>query len=233
MILLAYISRIISKTPSRKLIHHNFWFWITLSEAREHILCAYTLPQRCATIVDVFTWIVFLLLYLFQVTDFWGAYVTISRQLGLRWLKSTQTTSDIFVIGTNVSTTPKSSKMVSIYDENVNMYILSIMNESYTNIIVRQIVGICSSTRKLLQYKLYYHKYYLQLTDFIKIMPKKSTQWPREMQGKYSIWYFIVIYCIFIFYRQMFGGKLPSLGADGIPKLLDLLVFRINARSQL
>ena len=31
----------------------------------------------------------------------------------------------------------------------------------------------------------------------------------------------------------MFGGKLPSLGADGIPKLLDLLVFRINARSQL
>ena len=70
------------------------------------------------------------------------------------------------------------------------------MNESYTNIIVRQIVGICSSTSKLLQYKLYYHKYYLQLTDFIKIMPKTCTQWPREMQGKYSIWYSIVMYSI-------------------------------------
>ena len=178
---------------------------------RTSFTCLYSAP-RCATIFLVFTWIVnlilimfpinewqFLQLFLYQVTDYWRAYDTISRQLGLRWLKSTQTTSDIFVIGTNVLTTPKSSKMVSIYDENVNMYILSIMNDSDTNIIVRQIVGICSSTRKLLQYKLYYHKYFLQPTDFIKIMPKTCTQWPREMQGKYSIWYYIVIYYILHF----------------------------------
>ena len=135
-------------------------------------------------------------MFVYQVTDYWRAYDTISRQLGLRLLKSTQTTSDIFVIGTNVLTTPKSSKMVSIYDENVNMYILSIMNDSDTNIIVRQIVGICSSTRKLMQYKLYNHKYFVQPTDFIKIMPKTCTQWPREMQGKYSILYSIVMYSI-------------------------------------
>ena len=126
---------------------------------RTYFMCIYSAP-RCATIVDVFTWIVFLQLYLFQVTDYWRAYDTISRQLGLRWLKTTQTTSDVFVLGTNVLITPKSSKMVSIYDENVNMYILSIMNDSDANINVRQIVGICSSTRKLLQYNLYYHKYF-------------------------------------------------------------------------
>ena len=80
---------------------------------------------------------------------------------------------------------------------------------------------------------MYYHKYSVQPTDFIKIMPRMCTQWPREMQGKYSIWYSIVMDSILLFHRQMFGGKLPSLGADGIPKLLDLLVFRINARSQL
>ena len=157
-------------------------------------MCIYSAP-RCATVVDVFTWIVFLQLYLFQVTDFWRAYDTISRQLGLRWLKTTQTTSDVYVVGTNGLITPKNSKMVSIYDENVNIYILSIMNDSDTNSIVRQIVGICSSTRKLLQYNLYYHKYFLQPTDFIKIMPKTCTQWPREMQGKYSIWYSIAMYC--------------------------------------
>ena len=65
---------------------------------------------------------------LFQVTDFWRAYDTISRELGLRWLKTTQTTSDVFVVGTNVLTTPKSSKMVSIYEENVNMSNMSILH---------------------------------------------------------------------------------------------------------
>ena len=93
---------------------------------------------------------------LFQVTDFWRAYDTISRELGLRWLKITQTTSDVFVVGTKGLITPKNSKMVGIYDENVNIYILSIMKDSDTNIILRQIVGICSSTRKLFHYKLYF-----------------------------------------------------------------------------
>ena len=114
---------------------------------RIYYMCIYSAPW-CATTVEVFTSILFLQLYLFQVTDYWRAYDTISRELGLRWLKTTQTTSDIFVIGTNVLTIPRSSKMVSIYDENANMYILSILNDSDTNIIVRQIVGICSSTRK-------------------------------------------------------------------------------------
>ena len=36
---------------------------------------------------------------LFQVTDFWRAYDTISRELGLRWLKVTPTTSDVFLVG--------------------------------------------------------------------------------------------------------------------------------------
>ena len=93
---------------------------------RTYFMCIYSDP-RCATIVVVFTWIVnlilimfpinewqFLQLFLYQVTDYWRAYETISRQLGLRLLKSTQTTSDIFVIGTNVLTIPRSLKMVSI-----------------------------------------------------------------------------------------------------------------------
>ena len=45
VILLVYIARIISETPSRKLIHHNFWFWWTFSEAIEYIICAFILPQ--------------------------------------------------------------------------------------------------------------------------------------------------------------------------------------------
>ena len=93
---------------------------------------------------------------LFQVTDFWRAYETISRELGLRWLKITQTTSDVFVAGTKGLITPKNSKMVGIYDENVNFYILSITIDSDANNILRQIVGICSSTCKLFHYKLYF-----------------------------------------------------------------------------
>ena len=56
----------------------------------------------------------FLQLFLYQVTDFWKAYETISRQLGLRLLKYTQTTGDISVIGTNGLTIPRSLRMVSI-----------------------------------------------------------------------------------------------------------------------
>ena len=40
---------------------------------------------------------------LFQVTDFWRAYDTISRELGLRWLKVTPTTSDVFLVDTKGS----------------------------------------------------------------------------------------------------------------------------------
>ena len=93
---------------------------------------------------------------LFQVTDFWRAYDTISRELGLRWLKVTPTTSDVFLVDTKGSITPKDSKMVGIYDENVNFYILSITIDSDANNILRQIVGICSSTCKLFHYKLYF-----------------------------------------------------------------------------
>ena len=85
-------------------------------------MCIYSAP-RCATTVEVFTSIVFLQLYLFQVTDYWRAYDTISRELGLRWLKVTPTTSDVFLVDTKGSITPKDSKMVGIYDENVIFYI--------------------------------------------------------------------------------------------------------------
>ena len=93
---------------------------------RTSFTCLYSAP-RCSSIFLVFTWIVnlilimfsinewqFLQLFLYQVTDYWRAYETISRQLGLRLLKSTQTTGDISVIGTNVLTIPRSLRMVSI-----------------------------------------------------------------------------------------------------------------------
>ena len=93
---------------------------------------------------------------LFQVTDFWRAYDTISRELGLRWLIVTSTTSDVFLVDTKGSITPKDSKMVGIYDENVIFYILSITIDSDANNILCQNVGICSSSCKLFSYKLYF-----------------------------------------------------------------------------
>ena len=92
----------------------------------------------------------FLQLFLYQVTDYWRAYETISRQLGLRLLKSTQTTSDIFVIGTNVLTIPRSLKMVSIpWWKREYVYFVDLHNERFRyKHIVRQIVGIFLSTRK-------------------------------------------------------------------------------------
>ena len=65
---------------------------------------------------------------------------------------------------------------------------------------------MCPSTRKQLQYK-----YSVQPTDFIKIMPRMCTQWPREMQGKYSIWYSIVMYCTLDFTDNfLVASFLPS-----------------------
>ena len=86
----------------------------------------------------------------------WRAYDTISRELGLRWLKVTPTTSDVFLVDTKGSITPKNSKMVGIYDENVIFYILSITIDSDANNILCQNVGICSSSCKLFPYKLYF-----------------------------------------------------------------------------
>ena len=126
----------------------QFWFWWTFSEVIEYIIGHLFCPKMCN-----YSWSLHLdcipSIVLFQVTDFWRAYDTISRELGLRWLKVTPTTSDVFLVDTKGSITPKNSKMVGIYDENVNIYILSITKDSDTNIILRQIVGICSSTCKL------------------------------------------------------------------------------------
>ena len=117
-----HFQNIIAKvTLSPFLVVDNF-----VKDQRTTCTCLYSAPQ-CSSKFLVITWIVnlilimfsinewqFLQLFLYQVTDYWRAYETISRQLGLRLLKSTQTTSDIFVIGMNVLTIPKSSKMVSI-----------------------------------------------------------------------------------------------------------------------
>ena len=117
-----HFQNIIAKvTSSPFLVVDNF-----VKDQRTSCTCLYSAPQWSSKFL-VITWIVnlilimfsinewqFLQLFLYQVTDYWRAYETISRQLGLRLLKSTQTTSDIFVIGTNVLTIPRSLKMVSI-----------------------------------------------------------------------------------------------------------------------
>ena len=98
---------------------------------------------------------------LFQVTDFWRAYETISRELGLRWLKVTPTTSDVFLVDTKGSITPKNSKMVGIYDENVNIYIF-VDNERF-----RYKHYFTSNCRNLFKYlqivslQIVFHNYFL------------------------------------------------------------------------
>ena len=155
MILLAYIARIISKTPSRKLIHHNFWFWWTFSEAIEYIICAFILPQDVQLQLKSSP-----RLYSFNCI-IPGDRLLESLRYNISWTWSQVVESNTnnkwcFLVDTKGSITPKNSKMVGIYDENVIFYILSITIDSDANNILCQNVSICSSSCKLFPYKLYF-----------------------------------------------------------------------------
>ena len=125
---LAFIADFSSKSSSRKLHHHHLLVVVNfVKEQRSVLYVPSPLPHNVHPTPFVISWNGqpnsnffsmnewrFHQLFFYQVTDFWKAYESISRQLGLRLLKYTQTRGDISVIGTNGLTIPRSLRMVSI-----------------------------------------------------------------------------------------------------------------------
>ena len=125
---LASIADFSSKSSSQKLLHHHLLVVVNFVKEQRSVLYV---PILCLTmfiqlpllshgIVNLIL-ILFSMnewrfhqLFFYQVTDFWKAYESISRQLGLRLVKYTQTRGDISVTGTNGLTIPRSLRMVSI-----------------------------------------------------------------------------------------------------------------------